>query len=53
MDISADYWVLPHVRLLGGVSNLIERKYFPCALFSRSLEPTSGRNYYLDISAVL
>ena len=27
-DLSADWWVAPQVRLLGGVSNLTDRKYY-------------------------
>jgi Fe(3+) dicitrate transport protein len=27
-DFSGDWWVMPHLRLLGGVSNLSDRKYY-------------------------
>ncbi len=45
-DVSADYWVLPQVRLLGGISNLADRKYYS-RVFSNGLEPGLGRTFYV------
>lgn len=44
-DFSADWWVLPHLRLLGGISNLTDRKYYS-RVFSNGIEPGIGRTYY-------
>jgi len=46
MDVSADWWVAPQVRLLGGVSNLTDRRYFS-RVFGGGLEPALGRSYYV------
>jgi Fe(3+) dicitrate transport protein len=45
-DLSADWWVLPQVRLLGGISNLTDRKYY-ARVFSSGIEPGLGRTYYV------
>ncbi|MEO5561531.1 MAG: TonB-dependent receptor [Dokdonella sp.] len=48
-DFSADYWVIPEVRLLGGVSNLFDKKYYS-RVFSNGLEPGIGRTVYVGAS---
>jgi len=48
-DFSADYWVLPQVRLLGGVSNLTDKKYYN-RIFSNGIEPGLSRTYYAGFS---
>jgi Fe(3+) dicitrate transport protein len=45
-DFSADWWVVPQVRLLGGVSNLFDKKYYS-RVFSNGLEPGIGRTVYI------
>jgi Fe(3+) dicitrate transport protein len=45
-DFSADWWVVPQVRLLGGVSNIADRKYY-ARVFSNGLEPGIGRTFYV------
>jgi Fe(3+) dicitrate transport protein len=45
-DFSADWWVIPQVRLLGGVSNLFDKKYYS-RVFSNGLEPGIGRTVYV------
>ena len=45
-DFSADWWVLPQVRLLGGVSNLTDRKYYN-RVFSNGIDPAQGRTFYV------
>lgn len=46
VDVSADWWVVPHLRLLGGVSNLTDRVYY-ARVFSGGLDPATGRTAYL------
>lgn len=48
-DFSADWWVIPQVRLLGGVSNLFDKKYYS-RVFSNGLEPGIGRTVYVGAS---
>ncbi|HOV57900.1 MAG TPA: TonB-dependent receptor, partial [Rhodanobacteraceae bacterium] len=45
-DLSADWRVAPQVRLLGGVSNLTDRKYYS-RVFQNAIEPGLGRSYYI------
>ena len=44
-DVSADWWVVPHLRLLGGISNLTDRSYY-ARVFGGGLEPAIGRTFY-------
>ncbi len=48
-DFSADWWVIPQVRLLGGVSNLTDRTYY-ARVFGGGLEPALGRTWYVGAS---
>lgn len=48
-DFSADWWVVPHLRLLGGISNLTDRKYY-ARVFGGGLEPAIGRTFYAGAS---
>ncbi len=48
-DLSADYRAMPHLRLLAGVSNLTDRKYY-ARVFSNGIEPALGRTYYVGAS---
>ena len=45
-DFSADYWVLPQLRLLGGVSNITNKRYYSRVFFSGGIEPAPGRSVY-------
>lgn len=45
-DLSGDWWVAPHLRLLGGVSNLTDRKYYS-RVFQNTIEPGLGRSWYV------
>ena len=45
-DLSADLWLTPSVRLLGGVSNLADKKYYS-RVFQNAIEPGLGRSYYV------
>ena len=49
VDFSGDWWVCPEVRLLGGISNLGDRKYYS-RVFSNGIEPGLGRTYYVGAS---
>ncbi len=44
-DFAGDYWVSPSVRLLAGVSNIGDKKYYD-RVFSNGIEPGLGRTYY-------
>jgi Fe(3+) dicitrate transport protein len=44
-DFSGDWYVLPHLRLLAGVSNLTDRKYY-ARVFQNGIEPGLRRTYY-------
>ncbi|MEO8670964.1 MAG: TonB-dependent receptor [Tahibacter sp.] len=48
-DLSGDFFVRPNVRLLAGVTNLTDRKYYG-RVFSNGIEPGLGRSYYLGAS---
>ncbi len=48
-DFSADYWIVPRLRLLAGISNLTDRKYFD-RVFSNGIEPGLRRTYYTGFS---
>jgi Fe(3+) dicitrate transport protein len=48
-DFSGDYWVLPQLRLLGGVSNLGDKQYYN-RIFSNGIEPGLRRTYYAGFS---
>ncbi len=49
VDLGVDYWLRPHFRLIGSVSNLTDRKYYSRVLFG-GLEPADGRHLYLGLS---
>ena len=49
VDFSADYWVVPSVRLLGGISNIADRKYYS-RVFSNGIDPATGRTFYAGVS---
>ena len=44
-DVSADWWIAPPLRLLAGISNLTDRKYY-ARVFSNGIEPGLRRAYY-------
>jgi Fe(3+) dicitrate transport protein len=44
-DFSGDWYVLPQLRLLAGISNLTDRKYYN-RIFSNGIEPGLRRTYY-------
>jgi Fe(3+) dicitrate transport protein len=45
VDFSGDYYLFPQLRLLGGVSNLADKKYYN-RVFSNGIEPGLRRTYY-------
>jgi Fe(3+) dicitrate transport protein len=45
VDFSGDYYLFLQLRLLGGVSNLTDKKYYN-RVFSNGIEPGLGRTYY-------
>ena len=46
VDLSGDFYMTPQLRLLGGVSNLADRKYYS-RVFQNTIEPALGRSYYV------
>jgi Fe(3+) dicitrate transport protein len=44
-DFSGDYWLVPNLRLLAGISNIGDKKYY-IRVFSNGIEPALGRTYY-------
>jgi len=45
-DLSADWWVTPEVRVLGGISNISDRTYY-ARVFGGGLEPAIGRTFHV------
>ncbi len=46
--MSGDWTVVPHVRLLGGVANLTNKRYYSRVFFvNGGIEPAKGRTYQL------
>ena len=46
-DLSGDYTIAGHFRILGGVSNLANRHYYSRVfLFGGMLEPANDRSFY-------
>jgi len=48
-DFSADYWLTPQLRLLGGVSNIGNKKYYN-RVFGNGIEPGLRRTWYAGFS---
>jgi Fe(3+) dicitrate transport protein len=44
-DFSGDYWILPQLRLLAGISNIGDKKYYN-RVFGNGIEPGTRRTYY-------
>ncbi|HET9032162.1 MAG TPA: TonB-dependent receptor [Dokdonella sp.] len=44
-DVSADWWVTPDIRLLGGIYNIADKTYY-ARVFGGGLEPAVGRTIY-------
>lgn len=59
LDLSGDWWLLPQLRLLGGISNLADRRYYSRVfpfVFSPAaapIEPADGRRFYAGLSLEL
>jgi Fe(3+) dicitrate transport protein len=50
-DLAAQYTFADHLRLLGGISNLTDRRYYSRVFISRGqLEPSRDRTYYAGIA---
>ena len=45
VDLSADLWLRPQLRILGGISNLLDEKYYS-RVFQTGLDPGLGRKVY-------
>jgi Fe(3+) dicitrate transport protein len=44
-DFSGDYWIFPQLRLLAGISNIGDKKYYN-RVFGNGIEPGLRRTYY-------
>lgn len=49
-DVSADYRLSTHLRLLGGISNITDKRYYSRVFFSGGIEPALPRTYYAGFS---
>jgi len=45
VDLAADWQIAPRLKLLGGISNLTDRRYYD-RVFGPGLEPAPGRTIY-------
>ena len=51
MDFSGEYTVIGGLRLLGGISNLTNRRYYSRVFISRGqLEPARSRAFYAGLA---
>ena len=51
IDLSGDYVIAGHLRLLGGISNMADRRYYSRVfLFGGSLEPARERAFYAGLA---
>ncbi len=48
-DISADWWLTPDLRVLGGISNFTDKTYY-ARVFGGGLEPAIGRTFHVGAS---
>lgn len=49
LDFAAEYYITPHCRVLAGMSNLTDERYYS-RVFSSRIEPAPGRTGYAGIS---
>jgi Fe(3+) dicitrate transport protein len=52
VDVAADYNLTPKLRLIGGVSNLFDEKYYS-RVFQNGIEPAPGRAFYAGLALAL
>ncbi len=46
LNLAGDYKVTKNLKLIGGVSNLADEKYYSRVFFNGSIEPAPGRTFY-------
>lgn len=49
VDVAGDWYVTPRVRLIGGLSNLTDRRYYS-RIFQSGIEPAQGRVVYAGLA---
>ena len=49
VDLSADWQVTRNIRLLGGISNLFDEKYYN-RVFQNGIEPGARRTFYAGVA---
>lgn len=52
VDFAADYYLTPKLKLIAGVSNLLDKKYYS-RVWQNGIEPAPGRAFYLGLAAGL
>ncbi|MEO7168019.1 MAG: TonB-dependent receptor [Chthoniobacterales bacterium] len=49
-NLAADYHITKNLKLIGGISNLGDEKYYSRVFFNGSIEPAPGRSAYAGLS---
>ncbi len=49
-NLSGDWYITPHLRLIAGISNLADEKYYSRVFFNGSIEPAPRRSGYAGLS---
>ena len=49
VDLSADWQVTRNIRLLGGISNLFDEKYYN-RVFQNGIDPGARRTFYAGVA---
>jgi len=52
VDVAGDWQLNPHVKLLAGISNLADRRYYD-RVWQTGLEPAYGRSWYTGVQLKL
>jgi Fe(3+) dicitrate transport protein len=49
-NLAADWYLTKHLRLIAGISNLADEKYYSRVFFNGNIEPSPGRSGYAGLS---
>ncbi len=52
VDFAADYYLMPKLKLVAGISNLFDRKYYS-RVWQNGIEPAPGRAFYAGLDVGL
>jgi len=50
LNLSGEWYFTKHARLIAGISNLADEKYYSRVFFNGSIEPAPGRSGYAGVS---